>query len=272
MTEDMAAAVLKDRARRWVCRSGRGARARTACGATSSRTTSPSRPRTRDGASFSLKARFSGCESYVVVPDSIVIASNDPGSIFGADLDLLVEKSPPNVHYFFVSRKSDAAAIEESLALVRAQRDAVLASLPDGEEPGQRGWWRRRLHLVKGSGRTIAGWLGALLRLTGTAATTGSGVAIDRFQRLARARQSGRRDALRRGAAAGQGVAVGQQPLVRGAPAHLFSTTRRSARARLAAQTGVTEVTLYDHEVVGGTVTRGDHAARRGGARGDGHA
>ena len=58
----------------------------------------------RDGTTWNLRAQWSGCESYVFVPDTIPISSADPSSIWTRDVDQLIAASPRNVHYFFVSR------------------------------------------------------------------------------------------------------------------------------------------------------------------------
>src|SRR5262249_33257689 len=86
---------------------------------------------------WNFKSNWSGCESYVFIPDTIAVSSKDATSIWASDLDDLLNRSPLNVHYFFVSRK---AGPEASLQLISDQLDSVLSGLADGDQPGQRDW------------------------------------------------------------------------------------------------------------------------------------
>ena len=59
---------------------------------------------------WSFKGNWSGCESYVFIPDGMTVSPIDSTSMWSTDLDALIAASPPNVHYFFVSRKFDSKA------------------------------------------------------------------------------------------------------------------------------------------------------------------
>ncbi len=205
---------------------------------------------------WSFKAKFSGCETYVFVPDTVPVSSMDKTSIWAADLDLLLQKSPPNVHYFFVSRASDAASVMKSLALVQSQIDQVLPTLPAGEGPGQREWWKARLHLVQGSGRDLQNWVGNLLRQTGASSPVGGyGFAIDRFQRL---RGVGNYADVARFDPGLQ--AAGQWPwqnaLQYAAHMPIYFNYEADREDALAAQKSPTLVKVYDHELLSGTVEK----------------
>src|SRR5688572_1606113 len=52
-----------------------------------------------DGSTWSLQEHWTGCESYIFVPDTIPNSYEDPTSVWERDLDELVEASPPYVHY-----------------------------------------------------------------------------------------------------------------------------------------------------------------------------
>ena len=205
---------------------------------------------------WSFKGGWSGCETYVFVPDSVPVSSMDKTSIWASDLDLLLQKSPPNVHYFFVSRATDAASVAKSLALMQAQLDSVLPALPEGSNPGQRDWWKARLHLVQGSGRDLQNWVGNLLRQTGAAATIGGyGFAIDRFQRL---RGVGNYADIARYDPGLQ--AAGQWPwqnaLQYAAHMPIYFNYESDREDALLAQKKVTAVKVYDHELLAGSVEK----------------
>jgi hypothetical protein len=128
---------------------------------------------------FNFASAFTGCESYVFIPDTLVVSELDDTSIWEKnDLDDLIEASPENVHYFFVSRKTDAAEAEAALTGMRARIDAVLAGTMI--TPEQATHWKDRLHVVAKPASALEGWLQPILR-TGIGR---GGLAIDRAQRL----------------------------------------------------------------------------------------
>lgn len=121
-----------------------------------------------EGVEWRLQDHWTGCETYVFIPDSVDGADGE--SIWAADLDQLLEWSPSNVHYFFVSRKRDEAA-EASLAAMADQVDEVLGGLDEDEAAG----WRARLHVVA----ETSSWVADVFRGIGK-----EGWAIDRAQNV----------------------------------------------------------------------------------------
>ena len=121
-----------------------------------------------DGVEWRLSEHWTGCETYVFIPDSVDGANGQ--SIWAADLDQLLEWSPTNAHYFFVSRKrgDDATA---NLTAMADQIDEVLADLDEAEAEA----WRARLHVVADT----SGWISDVFRGIGK-----EGWAIDRAQNL----------------------------------------------------------------------------------------
>ena len=130
-----------------------------------------------DGSSWSLKEQFSGCESYVFIPDRLPISELEPASIWTVEKDLaaLVKASPKNVHYFFVSRMTTDAAAETSLKDMQGRVDALLAKLA----PAEVEHWKPRLHVVAKRSANLDGWLEDVLGSHGRI-----GFAIDRLQRM----------------------------------------------------------------------------------------
>lgn len=129
-----------------------------------------------DGSTWSFKEKFSGCESYVFVPDTLPVSDLDTSSVWEAEKDLttLVKNSPRNTQYFFVSRKSDPAAATMSITAMQARVDTVLAKLTKDQEH-----WRRRLHVVANRAADLGNWVGDVFATSGAI-----GFAIDRRQRL----------------------------------------------------------------------------------------
>lgn len=126
---------------------------------------------------FDLKARFSGCDSYLFVQDTP--AQNDPSFGYGIwdvpdDLQALFEKTPKNVHFFFTSYRTDDAARAAALSALQANVEAVLANLTASEQA----WWSDRVHYVGVAAKSLPGWLGKTL------SSPKLGAAVDRLQRV----------------------------------------------------------------------------------------
>lgn len=129
-----------------------------------------------DGTDWSLSAAWTGCESYVFVPDGIPATADGAGSIWDADLAQLVADSPDNVHYFFVSTADDNPSANARLDALAAQRTEVLDGLrkPNAER------WAGRLHIVAKRADNLNSWVGDLLGDP----VGREGFAIDRAQRI----------------------------------------------------------------------------------------
>ncbi|MFO0759392.1 MAG: peptide-N-glycosidase F-related protein [Byssovorax sp.] len=129
-----------------------------------------------DGTSFHLKDQWSGCESYVFIPDRLPVSELDPTSVWAADKDLnaLVKASPKNVHYFFVSRLTTDAMAEDSLKAQQGRVDLVVSKL--GADADH---WKARLHVVKKRAQTLGGWVQKVFDTHGKI-----GFSIDRLQRV----------------------------------------------------------------------------------------
>ncbi|HVV87499.1 MAG TPA: peptide-N-glycosidase F-related protein [Kofleriaceae bacterium] len=127
----------------------------------------------RDGTSWNLREQWSGCETYVFIPDTITVASNDASSIWAHDVDHLIAASPRNTHYFFVSRK--VSGVDASLDVISANIDAALATLP----PADAEHWRHHLHVARKPALDLDNWIDTAFIGQGK-----NGFAIDRAQRV----------------------------------------------------------------------------------------
>jgi hypothetical protein len=127
------------------------------------------------GGTFDLLAQWTGCETHVFIPDTLVTSELDATSLWAHDLDALIATSPRNVHYFFVSRKNDDGAAATSTAAMRQRIDDLLATLPAADASH----WQAHLHVVAGRAATLGNWLAPVLAGHGA-----SGFAIDRRQRV----------------------------------------------------------------------------------------
>jgi hypothetical protein len=128
-----------------------------------------------DGSTFAFQERFSGCETYLFVPDRIPVSGLDDRSVWEKDLDDLLANSPRNTHYFFVSRLIDAAAATEALTAMQGRIDTLLATL----SPEDQAHWRAHLHVVAGRVADLASWPKEAINSHGFL-----GFGIDRFQRI----------------------------------------------------------------------------------------
>ena len=117
---------------------------------------------------------WTGCETYVFVPDTLVVSDDDDTILWEADLDTLVATSPRNAHYFFVSRRNQADA-DSNLAAMEERVADLLGTLDEADAA----WWSARLHVVATRSADLGGWVGDVLAGVGR-----GGFAIDRFQRI----------------------------------------------------------------------------------------
>lgn len=129
-----------------------------------------------DGIPWTLSEKWTGCDTYVFVPDTLKNSQMDSASIWQRDIAELVKRSPANVHYFFVSRESSDTKVQASTETMNERVAKELQSLTKEQSDE---WWFR-LHTVSEGAFALDGWLGAVL-------STGIGqraFAIDRFQRI----------------------------------------------------------------------------------------
>jgi hypothetical protein len=130
-----------------------------------------------DGADFTLSARWSGCDSILVIQDKP--RQNQSGFGYdiwerGEDVDRLFQRLPRNTVLLFVSYRTDENELQDSLAIIRGNVDDTLSEMDEAE----RTWWSRRVHYVTQPAGELPGWLGSIML------SPGWGVGIDRFQRV----------------------------------------------------------------------------------------
>jgi hypothetical protein len=127
-----------------------------------------------DGSPWNFQTSFSGCESYLFLPDTLVVSQQNPTSLWASDLAMLLKRSPKNVHYFFVSRSSEAKAAE-NIAAMSQRVEGELGKL----NAEQAAHWRERLHVVQERAAALGNWVGEVLQGHGAL-----GFGIDRMQRV----------------------------------------------------------------------------------------
>lgn len=130
-----------------------------------------------DGTTWTLSENFPGDESYLFVPDTLRTSDADATSLWTRPLDLaqMIEESPKNVHYFFVSRLSGALATA-NLTFMATSIDELLATM-SGDDAAH---WGERLHVIATPAAAIDNWVAGVL-VNGIGPL---GFAIDRFQTL----------------------------------------------------------------------------------------
>ena len=129
-----------------------------------------------DGSTWSFSENFTGCESYLFVPDNIVYSDLNGASIWEDGVAQLIAESPLNAHYFFVSVRGTDSAAATSLEGMQQRVDDALAAL----SPADAAHWSERIHVVAQRSGALEAWVGSTLS-TGVGQL---GLAIDRFQRL----------------------------------------------------------------------------------------
>jgi hypothetical protein len=128
-----------------------------------------------DGTTFGFQASFTGCESYVFIPDIIPVSQLDSTSVWNADLDALVSGSPQNVHYFFVSLAASDSAAQSATQAMQNRINTLTATL----SADQATHWQQHLHVLSSRGQNLSGWLRTVLLGWGEL-----GFCIDRRQQL----------------------------------------------------------------------------------------
>ncbi len=121
---------------------------------------------------WSFDEQWTGCETYLFVPDTLRVSPLDNTPLLDSEADLaqLIETSPDNVHYFFVTA-GDADAFADAMS---ERIDDVTDALQDAD----RDWWRDRLHVVAVSWTDLGGWVERAM------SSSGEGFGIDRFQHI----------------------------------------------------------------------------------------
>jgi hypothetical protein len=129
------------------------------------------------GGEFRLADHWSGCESYLFVPDRIPVSALDETSIWDDEDDLadLLAASPRNTQWFFVSRTANEADAAAILAAMQVRLDGVLA----GMAPADAEHWRANAHVVGTHAQALESWIGEAMLSHGLV-----GFGIDRRQRV----------------------------------------------------------------------------------------
>ena len=124
---------------------------------------------------WNFREAFSGCESYVFVPDNLTVSPLDDTPLLDkqADLRALVTQGPRNVHYFFVLT-AESGGLNAFVNAMSNRIERVLGQLEDEEAA----WWAERLHVVSDRAATLEPWVEEALL------SPEPGFAIDRFQRI----------------------------------------------------------------------------------------
>ena len=128
-----------------------------------------------DGSEWVLSEQWSGCESYIFLPHWLPVDDLDSRSWWAEGVGGLIEKSPPNAHYFFVVAGSpdDASTYIEMIA---DDIDENLIAMGADD----RAWWGERLHVVSSPSHSLEGAI--KMAFQGNIGTMG--MAIDRFQQF----------------------------------------------------------------------------------------
>ena len=132
---------------------------------------------TLDG-DWSLKASWTGCDSYVFVNYNAGITQSK--QMWKSDVSFLLAASPTNVHYFFLSNAGDDAAAAADVTAMKVRVDAAVATM-SGEDQAA---WAARFHYVTKGARNLNNWISQMIakRTTAMAATLAFG--IDRLQKI----------------------------------------------------------------------------------------
>jgi hypothetical protein len=128
-----------------------------------------------DGSTWTLSEQWSGCESYIFLPHWLPVDDLDPESWWTNGIAGLIERSPPNVHYFFVTAGDETdTSFADDLATDISEELLAL-------DEDSRTWWENHLHITAGPSDDFEE---SLIRTAFVGAIGTYGVAIDRFQKI----------------------------------------------------------------------------------------
>ncbi len=194
-----------------------------------------------DRTEWTLSEQWTGCDSYVFVPDVFELSALDDTPLWEHDgVAGIIERSPRNTHYFFFSRASSNSAATPILEAMAERIEDDLAELDDEDAA----WWREHLHVARGRVGSLDTWW------ADADGTGWPGFAIDRFQRIREI--GGLADVERFSSALNN---AGQWPWERNL-AYVANEARyyeyeAQRQTRLDAQEGVRIVTPFTDEVLG---------------------
>lgn len=123
---------------------------------------------------WSLSENWTGCDVYLIIQDVPRQTEGWPVPLWERDVQALIEKSPRNAHYFFISTETTPEAREAALAGLQEKVEQALTNL--GDESAA--WWQDRIHYIPTPIDYLRGWLRSIMQ------SPGWGAAVDRFQRL----------------------------------------------------------------------------------------
>lgn len=130
----------------------------------------------RDDLTWTLSENWSGCDSYVFIPHYFDISDLNGDSWWTLGVADLLERSPRNVHYFFVVAGLSSGDAEEYGGLLDASIDETLADMSDEDVA----WWADRLHVAAGPSLAQEGLVREMFK--DDIGTYGFGV--DRYQKI----------------------------------------------------------------------------------------
>jgi hypothetical protein len=128
------------------------------------------------GETFTLSEQWTGCESYIFIPHNITLSSGNSTSVFTTGVAELIQRSPRNVHYFFVISGEGGGGGVEAMRTLKANIESTLDTFSDEDYDH----WISHLHPVSGGSASIDGLVGDLFNTN----VGRRGFAIDRFQRI----------------------------------------------------------------------------------------
>jgi hypothetical protein len=127
---------------------------------------------TLDG-DFRFEEHWTGCDSFVFL--NYAAGYDYAEQLWTSPTGKLLQKSPTNVHYFFMSFAEDDALVAADVQKMKDKLDTSLGTLTDEE----RAAWEGRFHYVTKGAWSMDNWLTDMLKAQGVFA-----FGIDRFQRV----------------------------------------------------------------------------------------
>lgn len=129
-----------------------------------------------EGGDWTLSEQYTGCETYVFLSDARPTSRVDSNPLVHdvQGLARMIERSPRNVRYFFLSSSDEVSEVDEFRATMRRELEMALGRI----ERSHAEHFATRMEFVTVGVPALEGWVPSALRAHGQV------FAIDRFQRV----------------------------------------------------------------------------------------
>jgi hypothetical protein len=128
------------------------------------------------GGAWTLSEEWTGCDTYLFVPDTLPVSALEGTSVWESDVDLLLDWLPENAHVFFVSAQTSSDDARAAIDAMATRVEDQISRRPADEQER----WSAHVHVVGDRVTAMGNWIDDVMR-DGVGQL---GFGIDRAQRI----------------------------------------------------------------------------------------